>query len=340
MRDLQSATNLQLNFISISFFVNYCNSSPKIFLIQTEDKKDAGKAKAKVKKEKKKAKDPVHLGKGSADYIVGGQEAAPHQFPWQISLFQNNMFICGATIVDSTHVLSAAHCIQGRQKSQIKVAAGAHNININLSSGFGEGVLNFFGKILSAFQSPPMATNQERIQIRNVAKMWVHDGYGGRISIFSTDHSNDVSLLKLDQPLEFNEYVQPLPMAPKGDDPAGGIICAISGWGSTSQFSFWPSMPSKLQYVEMPIVSRPDCQTQYSVKRVDEGMICAGIGVGGVSACDGDSGGPFACPNENGTLYLAGIASWVLKPCGQANRPTVFTRVGYFRDWIDQHLDL
>ena len=37
-----------------------------------------------------------------------------------------------------------------------------------------------------------------------------------------------------------------------------------------------------LQYVEMPIVSRPDCQEDYSgVNGVDEGMICAGIDEGG-----------------------------------------------------------
>ena len=39
-----------------------------------------------------------------------------------------------------------------------------------------------------------------------------------------------------------------------------------------------------LQYVEMPIVSRPDCQEDYSgVNGVDEGMICAGIDEGGGS---------------------------------------------------------
>ena len=36
------------------------------------------------------------------------------------------------------------------------------------------------------------------------------------------------------------------------------------------------------QYVEMPIVSRPDCEEDYSgVNGVDEGMICAGIDEGG-----------------------------------------------------------
>merc|ERR1711915_518181 len=111
--------------------------------------------------------------------------------------------------------------------------------------------------------------------------------------------------------------------------------------GATIVDSSVAQMPDKLQYVEMPIVSRPDCQEDYSgVNGVDEGMICAGIDEGGISACSGDSGGPFACPNENGTLQLSGIVSWGMIPCGQANRPSVYTNVGYFRDWIDEHLAL
>merc|ERR1712198_447227 len=231
---------------------------------------------------------PQHFGIKSG--IVGGQEAEPHQFPWQISLkyldiWPHHYHTCGATIVDSMHIVCAAHCIAGRQKGWFQVVAGAHNIHTILP--------------------------EDTIQKRKVADMWKHEGYDSSII------TNDVSLLKLDEPLEFNEYVQPLPMAPKGDDPAGGTICVNSGWGSTSHSSI-AQMPNKLQFVEMPIVSRPDCQEDYS----------------------GVSGGPFACPNENGTLQLSGIVSWGMIPCGQANRPSVFTSVGYFRDWIDEHLAL
>jgi secreted trypsin-like serine protease len=33
-----------------------------------------------------------------------------------------------------------------------------------------------------------------------------------------------------------------------------------------------------------------------------------------------------------------GIVSWGMIPCGQPNYPGVFTNVGYYRDWIDQHV--
>ena len=38
------------------------------------------------------------------------------------------------------------------------------------------------------------------------------------------------------------------------------------------------------------------------------GMVCGGQSEGGISPCSGDSGGPLACPDEDG-YYLAGIQS-------------------------------
>lgn len=253
---------------------------------------------------------PINFGVPKSG-IVGGQEATPHQFPWQISLQYldlpfHHFHTCGATIVDSTHIVCAAHCIDGRRASWFKVKAGAHNIHSIIP--------------------------ENTVQTRDVVDMWKHEDY---------DHTvitNDVSVLKLATPLEFNEYVQPLPLAPNGNDPAGETVCINSGWGSTSDNSI-QQMPNKLQYVEMPIVSRPTCQADYSgVNGVDDGMVCAGIPEGGVSACSGDSGGPLACPDQDGAMYLAGIVSWGVLPCGQAGYPSVFTNVGYFRDWIEKHI--
>jgi hypothetical protein len=40
--------------------------------------------------------------------------------------------------------------------------------------------------------------------------MWMHEAYDSHVI------TNDVSILKLDAPLQFNEYVQPLPLAESG----------------------------------------------------------------------------------------------------------------------------
>ena len=44
--------------------------------------------------------------------IVGGQDA-PSPIPWQVTVRYFESHFCGATILDASTLLSAAHCFQG-----------------------------------------------------------------------------------------------------------------------------------------------------------------------------------------------------------------------------------
>ncbi|XP_035223887.1 suppressor of tumorigenicity 14 protein homolog isoform X2 [Stegodyphus dumicola] len=50
----------------------------------------------------------------SPDRIVGGEEAIPHSWPWQVSLQEvivdPSAHFCGGTLINSQWVLTAAHC--------------------------------------------------------------------------------------------------------------------------------------------------------------------------------------------------------------------------------------
>lgn len=51
----------------------------------------------------------------------------------------------------------------------------------------------------------------------------------------------------------------------------------------------------------------------------------------------GDSGGPLNCQNAEGVWEVHGIASFVSAlGCNYEKKPTVFTRVSAFNNWIDQ----
>ena len=56
--------------------------------------------------------------------IVGGQDA-PSPIPWQVSVQKWNSHFCGATILDNSTLLSAAHCFEGSTSNGISIKAGS-----------------------------------------------------------------------------------------------------------------------------------------------------------------------------------------------------------------------
>jgi hypothetical protein len=65
----------------------------------------------------------------SKERIVGGVHARPNSWPWHVRLHANGG-LCGGSLIDTKHVLTAAHCFQTPivlQNHQVYV--GLHDIN-------------------------------------------------------------------------------------------------------------------------------------------------------------------------------------------------------------------
>ncbi|XP_070306505.1 kallikrein-13 isoform X3 [Odocoileus virginianus] len=110
----------------------------------------------------------------------------------------------------------------------------------------------------------------------------------------------------------------------------------VTMWPLAAAISFltvaWSgvSYPQTLQCANIELRSDEECRQVYPGK-ITPNMLCAGTKEGGNDSCEGDSGGPLVC---NGTLH--GIISWGDFPCGQPNRPGVYTRVSQYVPWIQE----
>ncbi|XP_059244557.1 transmembrane protease serine 9 isoform X4 [Mustela nigripes] len=233
----------------------------------------------------------------TAGRIVGGVEASPGEFPWQVSLRENNEHFCGAAVVGARWLVSAAHCFSEFQDPREWVAyAGTTYL-----SGAEPGTVR-----------------------ARVARITPHPLYNPDTADF------DVAVLQLDGPLAFGRHVQPvcLPAATHVFPPRRK--CLISGWGYLREDFL--VKPETLQKATVELLDQGLCASLYGHSLTDR-MVCAGYLDGKVDSCQGDSGGPLVCEEPSGRFFLAGIVSWGIG-CAEARRPGVYARVTRLRDWI------
>ncbi|XP_053164891.1 enteropeptidase [Hemicordylus capensis] len=230
--------------------------------------------------------------------IVGGADAQEGAWPWVVSLHFNSRPVCGASLVSNEWVVSAAHCVYGRnlQPSWWKAVLGLHT-NLNLSY--------------------PQTVIQEIDQII------INPHYNKRTK------DSDIALMHLQFQVNYTDYIQPICFPEKNQQFLPGTNCSIAGWGRTTNQG---SVANILQEAEVPLITNEKCQQQMPEYNITNNMICAGYDQGGIDSCQGDSGGPLMC-QENEKWLLAGVISFGQK-CAMPHRPGVYANVSKFVDWI------
>jgi len=142
---------------------------------------------------------------------------------------------------------------------------------------------------------------------------------------------NDICVIKLAEPIAFNNKIQPACLPNKDHCFPAGTACVASGWGYVKEGG---PRSSLLREVAVRIMESDHCnRADYYNGRIHEGMLCAGYNEGARDACTGDSGGPLVCPLQNGKWVLAGVTSWGVG-CARHKRPGVYSDVRQFSDWI------
>ncbi|XP_018010497.1 trypsin-1-like [Hyalella azteca] len=128
--------------------------------------------------------------------IVGGEDARPGQFPYQLGLYDvsgiPNEFLCGAIVYATDTMITAANSILE------ELVAG--NLRLQYDDG----------------------TEQSRSVVQIIA----HESYNVNTA------ENDIALLKVDSSLEFNTYVSGVTLPFQGQNFSGNAF--VSGWRTLS----------------------------------------------------------------------------------------------------------
>nr|XP_008539187.1 PREDICTED: chymotrypsin-like elastase family member 2A [Equus przewalskii] len=144
---------------------------------------------------------------------------------------------------------------------------------------------------------------------------------------------NDIALLKLANRVSLTDKIQLGCLPPAGSILPNNYVCYVTGWGRLQTNG---ALPDILQQGKLLVVDYATCSSSgWWGSTVKTNMICAG-GDGVISSCNGDSGGPLNCQADNGQWQVHGIVSFGSSlGCNYYHKPSVFTRVSNYIDWIN-----
>ena len=132
---------------------------------------------------------------------------------------------CGGTLVSNRHVVTAAHCTDGRQASDIKVVIGDTNLAL---------------------------VTEATSFIRNVKTIKQHPDYD------SSTTKNDICVLKLEEAVDLTSYpnIKPICLPAQGTTFANGNGATVTGWGTLSSGG---TAVTQLQEVDVTVFADGDC---------------------------------------------------------------------------------
>ena len=279
---------------------------------------------------------------GFSNVGITGPDAAPvapHSLPWLMVMLEqdpagNMQAACGGTLIDSLHIVTAAHCVccTGATPQGLPIPESPASLTWVQSTTNAQGQVTW--------------KNQPRLNISTITVNPLYATVGPNPSDTGNgQNNNDVAVLTLTTPIKLSSY----PTLDQGDYGMPTQTAYVAGFGARNGNDVYPYISSAAAYyVPNNIIDNAQCSTYLpstSNPTLTNEMLCGfdqpnSNGTTGGSNCIGDSGGPLfhtnTAPNQwanSSDFILVGLVSWGGSSCG-VGFPDVYTKVSAERTWI------
>ncbi|BCK26372.1 TPA: GlyGly-anchored extracellular serine protease VesA [Vibrio cholerae] len=245
-------------------------------------------------------------------YIVNGTNANVANYPSFASLaiyispyqYSSGTY-CGATVLNSRYILTAAHCIYGNSYTML------------------------YTVVVPQLEDESQFPNSN-VQLARAAEFYYPDNYVDSSAVY---WPNDIAIIKLESDLNVSNFVGVLNSSINNSYDVNGTYKAI-GHGYVNGNV---AGGTRLLETTLTFVPFATCSAYYGAN-LGPGHVCfTGPQIGSYrnSTCSGDSGGPVYWDSGSGYVQI-GITSFGPSTCGNPALPvtSVFTEVSDYYSWI------
>ncbi|KAL1489415.1 hypothetical protein ABEB36_014313 [Hypothenemus hampei] len=201
------------------------------------------------------------------------------EIPWQAMILResNRSLLCGGTIIKEDAVLTAAHCVEGLETSDVLIKGGEWKLGID------EEPLPF--------------------QIVKVAAILRHPDFkAGSLQ-------NDLAILVLEENLRFTKNIGQICLSQPNLIPTRN--CISTGWGK--RILQLHAKNALMHRIDVNVMDVQQCQQVLNehfpnfVPNYNTNTLC---GFSSIDQCKIDYGSALACADETGRYTLSGVFAW------------------------------